>query len=63
MYANEIRELSQEEIEQKLQEAYQELFNLRFQLSTQQLKDYNRVKVVKRDIARLKTVARQLAQQ
>ncbi len=62
MFANEIRELSLEEIEQKLQEAYQELFNLRFQLSSKQLKDYNRVKVVKRDIARLKTVVRQKAQ-
>ncbi len=62
MFANEIRELSLEEIEQKLEEAYQELFNLRFQLVNKQLKDYNRVKVVKRDIARLKTVASQKAQ-
>ncbi len=62
MFANGIRELSLEEIEQKIQEAYQELFNLRFQLSSKQLKDYNRVKVVKRDIALLKTVARQKAQ-
>ncbi len=62
MFANEIRELSLEEIELKLQDAYQELFNLRFQLSTKQLKDYNSVKAVKREIARLKTVARQKAQ-
>ncbi len=62
MFANEIRELSLEEIELKLQEAHQELFNLRFQLSTKQLKDYNGVKVVKREIARLKTVAHQKAQ-
>ncbi len=62
MFANEIRELSLEEIELKLEEAYQELFNLRFQLSTKQLKDYNSVKAVKREIARLKTVARQKAQ-
>lgn len=63
MFANEIRELSIEEIEQKLQDAYQELFNLRFQVSSKQLKDYNRVKVVKRDIARLKTVVKQKTQE
>lgn len=63
MYANEIKELTLEEIEQKLLEAHQELLNLRFQLSSQQLKDYSRIKVVKRDIARLKTVAREKAQQ
>ncbi|NIP25579.1 MAG: 50S ribosomal protein L29 [Phycisphaerae bacterium] len=57
MYASEIRELSLEEIEQKLEEAYQELFNLRFQTVVSQLRDYNRVNVVKRDIARLKTIA------
>lgn len=57
MYASEIRELSLEEIEQKLEEAHQELFNLRFQTVVSQLRDYNRVNVVKRDIARLKTIA------
>lgn len=57
MDANEIRELTLEEIEQKLEEAYQELFNLRFQTVISQLRDYNRVNVVKRDIARLKTIA------
>ena len=57
MYANEIRELSQEEIEQKILEAQQELFNLRIQESTQQIKDYNRIKTVKREIARLKTIS------
>ncbi len=62
MFANEIREMSLDEIEQKIEEAYQELFNLRFQLASKQLKDYNRVKVVKREIARLKTVASQKAQ-
>lgn len=57
MEAREIRELTIEEIEQKIDEAYQELFNLRFQTVISQLKDYNRVKVVKRNIARLKTIA------
>jgi len=62
MYANEIREMTVEEIEQKLEEAHQELFNLRFQAVIGQLKDYNRVKVVKQDVARLKTVAREKGQ-
>ena len=59
MYANEIRELTLDEIEQKILEAHQELFNLRFQKANGQLKDYSRFKVVKRDIARLRTVARE----
>jgi large subunit ribosomal protein L29 len=62
MFASEIRELTLAEIEQKLEEAYQELFNLRFQMSTKQIKDYNRLRVVKRDIARLKMVAQEKAQ-
>lgn len=57
MQAREIRELTLDEIEQKVDEALQELFNLRFQTVISQLKDYNRAKVVKRDIARLKTIA------
>ena len=59
MYANEMRELAVDELEQKLSDAYQELFNLRFQQKVGQLKDFNRVKTVKREIARLKTVARE----
>ncbi len=57
MEAREIRELTVEEIEQKLDEAHQELFNLRFQAVIAQLKDYNRVRVVKRNIARLKIIS------
>jgi len=57
MQAREIRELSTEEIDQKINEAYEELFNLRFQTVVSQLRDYNRAKVVKREIARLKTIA------
>lgn len=59
MYASEIREMPLDEIDQKLMDNYQELFNLRFQLANRQLKDHNRLKVVKRDIARLKTIRHQ----
>jgi large subunit ribosomal protein L29 len=59
MYTSEIRELTLVEIEQQILEAHQELLNLRFQKANGQLKDYNRVRVVKRNIARLKTIARE----
>lgn len=59
MQAAEIRMLSTEEIESRLDQAYQSLFRLRFDWSSGQLEDNNRVRVVKRDIARLKTILRE----
>ena len=59
MRTDEIRELTKEETLQRLDETYQELFNLRFQLATKQLSDTSRLSKVKRDIARLKTVLRE----
>lgn len=63
MQAFEIRNLADDEIKTKLEEAYEELFNLRFQKAIGQMKDTNRVTVLKRDIARMKTIIheRQLA--
>jgi large subunit ribosomal protein L29 len=63
--ASEIRELSTGEILEALDDAKQELFNLRFQQEVGQLEDPTRIKIVKRSIARLKTVLheRQLAAQ
>ena len=58
MKASELRELSQAELEQKLAELKQELFNLRFQHAVNQLENPMRLKAVKRDIARVKTVLR-----
>jgi large subunit ribosomal protein L29 len=52
----EIRNLSEGEIQTKLEEAYEELFNLRFQKTIGQVKDPNRFSVLKRDIARMKTI-------
>lgn len=54
----EIRELSAEELQTKLKEARAELFNLRFQMATSQLDNTSRVKLVKKDIARLLTEMR-----
>jgi large subunit ribosomal protein L29 len=59
MKAFEVRNLSEQEIRTKLEEAQEELFNLRFQLSIGQVKDVNRISGLKRDIARLKTVLRE----
>jgi large subunit ribosomal protein L29 len=47
------------ELNQKLREAYQELFNLRFRQGTKQIENTSRVHVVRRDIARIKTVTRE----
>ena len=56
MKATEIRELSAEQLEAKLKELKEELFNLRFQLAINQLDNPHRITAVKRDIARIMTV-------
>lgn len=57
--ASELRGLSVAEVARKLDEAHQELFNLRFQYSTGQLKNTARLGEVKHEIARLRTVLRE----
>lgn len=59
MKAQEIRGMSLGELMQKLDDAYHELLNLRFQLSSGQLENTNRISEVKRDIARIKTILRE----
>ena len=59
MKASEVREMTQEELEGKLKDLKAELFNLRFQLSINQLDNPMRIQVVKKDIARVKTVLRE----
>ena len=59
MNAAELRELGIEELESKLGEAKEELFNLRFQLATNQLDNTARLRDVKKDIARILTVMRE----
>ena len=56
MTIKEIRELSLEELETKINELKQELFNLKFQKTLGQLQNTAKIKDVKRTIARLKTV-------
>lgn len=59
MQAYEIRSLTTAEIGQKLDDAYEELFNLRFQRATGQLKNTARKAQLRREVARLKTILRE----
>lgn len=56
MKAHELRELSIDEVREKMSEMEEELFNLRFQAKMGQLSNPVRMRIIKRDIARLKTV-------
>lgn len=58
MKASEIRQLTAEELNTKLNDLKAELFNLRFQLAINQLESPMRISAVKKDIARVKTVIR-----
>lgn len=60
MKALEIRDMSLVELNKKLSDLKAELFNLRFQLAVNQLDNPMRIKAVKRDIARINTVIREL---
>ncbi|GMA50454.1 50S ribosomal protein L29 [Alicyclobacillus contaminans] len=59
MKANELRGLSTEEIESRIDQLKDELFNLRFQLATGQLENPMRIRQVRKDIARAKTILKQ----
>jgi large subunit ribosomal protein L29 len=59
MKAHELHELSNVDLETKLREAKEELFNLRFQSATGQLESHGRLRAVKREIARIYTVVRE----
>ena len=59
MKASEIREMSSEELQTKLTELKEGLFNLRFQLAVNQLENSSRIGAVKKDIARVATILRQ----
>ncbi len=59
MRVDELRELTNEELEEKLREFKEELFNLRFQNATAQLENPMRIRQVRRTIARIKTIVRE----
>ena len=56
MFANEIRNMSVDELLTQEKELKQELFNLKFQKTLGQLQDTAKIRTVKRDIARIKTI-------
>ena len=60
MKAAELRELSFEELGEKLAEAKEEAFNLRFQFATNQLDNTARLAQVRREVARIATVMREM---
>jgi large subunit ribosomal protein L29 len=57
--AHELDDMTNVDLEQKLREAKEELFNLRFQAATGQLESHGRLRTVKKDIARIYTVVRE----
>ena len=63
MKATEVKSMPVEELNAKLDSLKEELFALRFQLAANQLENTDRIKAVKKDIARVKTALRLSAQQ
>jgi len=58
--AQSLRDLTRDELRSRIDELYQELFNLRFQLATRQLENTERIGQVRRDIARARTVLHEM---
>ena len=59
LQAHELDEMNATDLEARLREAKEELFNLRFQAATGQLESHGRLRTVKKDIARIYTVVRE----
>lgn len=60
MKANDVRQMNSQELGEKLTELKSELFNLRFQLATGQLDNPMRIRTVRKDIARVNTIMREI---
>jgi large subunit ribosomal protein L29 len=61
MKASEFRAMSPDQLDEQIVKLKKEQFNLRFQVATNQLENTARIRQVRRDIAKLKTIARQKA--
>ncbi|PKB66880.1 MAG: 50S ribosomal protein L29 [SAR202 cluster bacterium Io17-Chloro-G4] len=59
MRVHDVRELSDDQLREELTKAYREYQNLRFRMTTNQLPDTNQPKIVKKSIARLRTVMKE----
>ena len=60
MHISEIRKMNYADLGRELESSHRELFNLRFRLSTKQMTNYRELTAVKRKIAKIKTVMREL---
>jgi len=61
MKASELRDMTTDQLVGQLDDSKEELFNLRFQQESGQLEDFNRLREVRRNIARVKTIIRERA--
>ncbi len=59
MRVHDVRELSDDQLQEELTKAYREYQNLRFRMTTNQLPDTNQPKIVRKSIARLRTVMKE----
>ncbi len=60
MKPSEVRELSEKEREEKVRDYEEELFNLRFQMATGKIENPGRIRIIRRDLARIKTIQKEL---
>ena len=60
MKPSEVRELSEKERGEKIRDYEEELFNLRFQMATGKIENPGRIRIIRRDVARLKTIQKEL---
>lgn len=61
MKASEVRDLSEKERQEKVDDLEQEFFNLKFQLATGKIENPGRLRLMRRDIARIKTIQKEAA--
>ena len=61
MKASEVRDLSEKERREKVDDLQQEFFNLKFQLATGKIENPGRLRLMRRDIARIKTIQKEIA--
>jgi large subunit ribosomal protein L29 len=60
MKSSEVRELSEKERKERIRDNEEELFNLRFQMATGKIENPGRIRIIRRDVARLKTIQKEL---
>ena len=59
MQAQEVRTWTSEELQSRLEDAYREIYALRYEQASGRLEDHNRIRAVKREVARMKTILRE----